>query len=358
MRLGGDASILAEVRKVGGQVGPRTYWIGPWVEKSGWGGLESFYASCKATGDQPLVHLWYFGDNLSQTPGRTAEDVLLKGVTDKHQGVWIDWSTARAAALRVASLARAAGVTPIVTIESEFNQGGAESSAKMRDYLWDIRNTLKKELPDIKTVFAPGLWGDARQLAVFFRDVAQSMDYIGVQAVKFPPRHGDYSKLPLDISTRLQTMRSVIGEKPTCVHDCALSTYGGGDKTHPFAGGDGKAHEDMQADTLRGLASLESVGLEFMVYRSLKDAPKFALSNYGGVAERFAAVVRADGSKKPGYDALLDLATPPGDVVAPLAPEPPTGSLEDLAVDVAALLESMEALHRRLDALGARQDEG
>jgi hypothetical protein len=87
-------------------------------------------------------------------------------------------------------------------------------------------------------------------------------------------------------------------DKPVMIMDLALSTFPSAD------------YEERQATVLRELfnrvGELKGSGVTGLIWRQIVDDPRFDASNSHGRAERYWGVLRADGSAKPGFEALRD----------------------------------------------------
>lgn len=301
MLLGGPKVLTDAVKAAGGQVGPRSKWLGAWAIKSGTGGWSEFFAACKADGQTPLILWWAWGDQISPA-------AIKNGVQDTYQNVFKTQANLMPLLRDVMRKAKAAGVQPIVAVENEFNKNGCAAAPEFAKWFDDSVAVIRAECPGSKVLFAPGSWGDLAALAKFYAPQVAESDMVGLQCGFFKPRNaGD----PATVGTYMASAFAKLGTaKSRILYDVFLSTYGGAfAKDHPFAGGDGKA---LETDQAKGIASLGSIPqVEVLVYRDLKDNPTFDVKNYGGYAERFVGVVRSDGTRKPSYDALMALAKPP-----------------------------------------------
>lgn len=299
MKIGGPKPVTDAIKASGGSLGPRSKWLGSWAQKSGIADWDSFFASCKADGVDPLVLFWYWGDDISPA-------AITNGVQDRYQGVWKTQAIGLDLITKVMEKAAAAGVAPLVTIENEFNKNGAEKSTTFASYFDAAASKIRAACPAAKIIFAPGAWGDLAALATFYAAQISKTDMIGTQSGFFLPRNpsGNLATVGTGIANAFAKLGTT---KPRILYDVFLSTYGGAyQPSHPFAGGDGRALEAQQA---QGITSLGNVpNLTALVYRSIKDDPTFAVSNYGGYAERYVGVSHSDGTQKPGYASLLALA--------------------------------------------------
>lgn len=348
MLVGGPKSVSEAVKAAGGQVGPRSKWLGAWCLKSGTGGWTEFFNECKAAGQQPLVFWWAWGDDISPA-------AIKNGVQDRYQNVFKTQANLLPILKTVMEKAKAVGVQPLVAIENEFNKNGCEKSPEFA--AWFDASAAIVKANGGKVLFAPGAWGDLVALSVFYQPQVEASDMVGLQCGYFRPRRKDDLALVGDVMAR-QFAKLPTG-KPRILYDTFLSTYGGNfSTTHPFAGGDGKALEAQQAKAILGLGKIP--GLAAMVYRDVRDSTTFDVKNYGGYAERFVGTMRSDGTKKPGFDALMSISKPATPAPAPAPPPDPCADVKaSLAAKEAALAASEEALAKATaerDALRVERD--
>lgn len=336
MLVGGPKSVSEAVKAAGGQVGPRSKWLGAWALNSGTADWTGFFNECKAAGQQPLIFWWAWGDDISPT-------AIKSGVQDRYQNVWKNQANLLPLLKDVMAKAKAVGVVPIVAIENEFNKNGCEKSPEFA--AWFDASAAVVVANGGQVLFAPGSWGDLVALSVFYQPQVDKSDMVGLQCGYFRPRRTDDLALVGDVMAR--NFAKLPTGKPRILYDCFLSTYGGAfAKDHPFAGGDGKALEAQQAKAILGLGKVP--GLVALVYRDVKDAAGFDVKNYGGYAERFVGVMRSDGTRKPGFDALMSISKPVAAPAPAPAPAPPPDPCADvkarLAASGAALAASQAAL--------------
>lgn len=338
MQVGGPKSVTDAVKAAKGSVGPRSKWLGSWGIKSGIADWDAFFQGCKADGIQPLVISFLWGDFISPA-------AITNGVQDTQQGVWKTAKTLLPLLRGVMQKAKAAGVSPLVALDVEFNQHGCEASQVYASWYDDCAATIRAECPAAKIIFTPGNWGDLHGLVAYYAPQVAKADYVGLQAVLFAPRHGKDAIASTGNRLAKGFAAMASAKKPVILYDVALSTYGGSyASAHPFSGGDGKALEADQAAGLNSLAIIPN--LDTMVYRDLKDNSTFSTANYGGLAERFVGVVRSDGTPKPGMASLIALA-------APTAPSPAGPSIADLQAEIDSLKAALKARDASYEKLKA-----
>lgn len=356
--VGGPQSVVNAIKAAGGQPGPMSMWVTGGALKWGTGNIDTHYAACKAAGVPPLVKFWFWGDDISTK-------AINEGVKDQYQGTWKTREAGLQLAKTIGEKATKAGVKPIVAIEHEFAQNGLETDASAFGPYWDeAAAAIKAACPGAVIVFTVPIWEDEALIGKTYAKQVAKADMVGSQTLLFAPRHGsrEFTNAGANFVDAFAKLRGLAPGKPACIVDLGFSSYGGPyAAAPPFAGGNGTANEPLQKAALDGIASRAgSMGLEFIVYRDLKDNAGFDVANYGGYAERHVGVVRTDGSKKPAFDSLVALAKP-----TPQAPppEPKTRTETEYMAQVnaaakasqeaATLLQSRDRLQAQVEAARA-----
>ncbi len=290
MRFGIDVDSVKALRNKGVDVSYGTFWVGSWTGRYGWGEADAQLKLAKNAGITPVVNWWYWGDDISP---RFVE----QGGTDKYhpdirkdKATWYKMSQELADHITKTMGDRDA----IVVIETEFNKGGIENYEPFDQYLADVENIFHQK-GNIKVVLGFGNWG-AQQWHRFDRAAAEA-DLVGTQLLQSSVR---------DKSTYLNAVDTVVAgtktlhnlfHKPVLLIDFVLSSY-----PEP-------TYEANQAKVVKELFTrlpeLKAAGLEGMIWRMLKDDPKFDTANYHGEAERHWGLVRADGSFKTAYGTFV-----------------------------------------------------
>ncbi len=286
--FGVDLQSVAYANKKGVPLGLGSFWVGSWSAKQGWGYAEGQLRAAKQNGVTPVVHWWYWGDDISPA-------CIEQGCHDGRQNVQKDKATwFRLAEELSRIIEREMGDREtIVVLESEFNKGGTEDMEAFDGYLAQ-QAALFHSRGNVKVVLGFGSWGQP-QWSRFDRAAAAS-DYIGLQLLRSSVRDAD-SYLAA-IETLLSGARHIqkAFKKPSFVVDLALSSY-------PAA-----SYESRQASVVKELFTrmpeLKAAGVRAVVYRMFADDAKFDRSNYHGVAERHWGFVRSDGSEKPAFAAF------------------------------------------------------
>jgi hypothetical protein len=355
MKIGGPKALTDAVKAAGGQVGPRSKWLGAWCLKSGTADWDSFFAGCKADGVTPLVLAWFWGDDISPT-------AIRDGVMDRYQAVFKTQANLLLILTTVMQKAKTAGVSPIVIVENEFSKNGCEKSVEFAGWYDKCVTAIRANCPTARICFAPGKWGDLAAIAAFYKPQIDKSDMVGTQGLYCIVRSSlsAYLNAASEFKSALDKIRGTSG-KPAIIFDLGWSTYGGAfTTTHPFGGGDGKAYETQQATAINNFAAVApSLNVESVVYRTLGDNPNFDVKNFFGYGERNWGTVRADGTKKPGFAALMALAKP----AAPPAPVPVVEMVPRAELDKAIMerdlararageaMETLEAFRKAIAAL-------
>jgi hypothetical protein len=268
---------------------PMTYasiWAGSWIQKSGWGGIESQLKSAKKNGLVPVVQWWYWGDDISP-------NVVENGIWDARQSVQKNKATWYRLSNELADvIVRVMGPdAALVVVEPEFNKNGIETYEPF-DALLAEQVTIFHRKGDIKVGIGFGNW--APEYWSRFAGAVDKSDFVGTQLLQSSIR---------DAATYLKTVDTLITgagylqgrfHKPCLIIDLALSSYPQSE------------YEGYQAAVIKELFArlpeLKKVGVHGLIWRQLADDPKFDTSNYHGVAERFWGLFHADGTPKAAFE--------------------------------------------------------
>lgn len=291
LRFGTEVKSLGRAEKAGLDFGYGVIWTGAWNEKYGWTTPREELREAKKRGVTPVIHWWYWGDEISPA-------AVQDGVKDMRHGVRKD----RASWTRMANelsvlIAREMGDREaIVVLETEFNKQGIENYEPF-DALLVEQAKIFKSRGNVRTMVGFGNWGSA-QWGRFDAAVAAS-DMVGTQLLRSSVREPGSRYLGA-VETLVSGARSLGAKfgKPVMIMDLALSSY-------PSA-----EYEGHQAKVLGELfgrtADLKRAGVVGVIWRQIVDDPKFDTSNYHGQAERHWGVLRADGSEKPAFKVLRE----------------------------------------------------
>lgn len=290
MRFGVDMESIKTAQSKGAPMSYGTFWVGSWNQKFGWGYVETQLKAAKALGVTPVIHWWYWGDDISP---RCVEN----GCEDRRQHVRKDKATwyrmANELAERIDRIAGDRGA--IVILETEFNKNGIENYEPFDRYLADQAKIFHRK-PGITVGLSFGNWG--RERWGKFRQAIAEADVLGTQLLQSSVR--DASTYPGAVDALIAGARYLQSEfdKPSLVTDFALSSF------------PASTYESQQAaviaELFARLPDLKAAGVRGLIWRHISDDPKFDTSNYHGVAERHWGLLRADGSAKPAFVALVD----------------------------------------------------
>jgi len=290
MRFGVPVDALAATGSRGVDMNFGVFWTGAWTQKHGWGYAEENLEAARRQGITPVVHWWYWGDDISPA-------CVERGCDDKRQGVWKDRATWYRMTRELAGTIRETmgGAETIVIVETEFNKGGIEGYEPFDGYLLDQIVELRR-VPGVKVVVGFGNWGLNNWPR--FNRAAAAADYVGTQLLRSSVRDAATYQQAVDtLVSGAAHLRNTF-RKPSLVIDLALSSY-------PSA-----TYEAHQAAVVTELFSrlgeLKSLGVTGIVWRAMADDPAFDTSNYHGVAERHWGFIRADGSAKPALRPFID----------------------------------------------------
>lgn len=291
LRFGTEAKSLARAEKQGLSFGYGVTWTGAWNQKHGWSTPQRELKEARARGVIPVVHWWYWGDEISPA-------AVQNGVTDVRHGVKKDRETWFRMANELAGLIEKemGGREAVVVLETEFNKQGIENYEPFDEMLAE-QARLFHSRPNVRVVLGFGNWGSA-QWGRFDRAIAAS-DMLGTQLLRSSVRETSAQYLSA-VDTLVKGARTLLAQfgKPVLVMDLALSTY------------PASTHERHQADVLRELfdraSELKQAGVVGVIWRQIVDDPDFDTSNYHGQAERHWGVLRSDGSPKPAFAVLRE----------------------------------------------------
>jgi len=261
------------------------FWMGSWTQKYGWGYAEQHLANARARGITPVVHWWYWGDDISP-------DCVERGCNDRRQGVWKDRATWYRMTREFGDVIRRTmgGAEAIVIVESEFNKGGIEHYEPFDGYLLDQIVELHR-VPGVKVIVGFGNWG-LSNWARFDRS-ASAADLVGTQLLRSSVRDAATYHQAVDTLVSGAAHLNNTFRKPSFVIDLALSSYPSSEyEAHQAA---------VVTELFKRLGELKALGVSGMIWRAIVDDPTMDTSNYHGAAEQHWGVVRADGSEKPAF---------------------------------------------------------
>jgi hypothetical protein len=289
MRFGVDVDSVKALRSKGVDVSYGNFWIGSWNQKYGLGYADQQLKLAKSQGVTPVINWWYWGDDISP---RLVEE----GGRDKYHGVQKNRETwyrmSKELADRITKVMGDREV--IVVLETEFNKGGIETYEPFDAYLAEAAKIFHRK-GNIKVVIGFGNWG-SQHWSRFDRAVAEA-DMVGTQLLQSSVRdRSTYMNAVDTVIAGTKTLQRLF-HKPVLLIDFVLSSY-----PEP-------AYEANQAKVVEELfdrlPELKAAGLEGMIWRMLKDDPKFDTANYHGEAERHWGLIHANGRPKAAYGTFV-----------------------------------------------------
>ncbi|MDQ3070605.1 MAG: hypothetical protein M3R55_12870 [Acidobacteriota bacterium] len=290
MRFGMPMEALGKAEAYGVPMSFGVFWMGSWTQKYGWGNAVDNLSAATARGVTPVVHWWYWGDDISP-------DCVERGCQDNRQGVWKDRATWYRMTRELAEIIRTtrAGAETIVILETEFNKGGIENYEPFDGYLLDQILELQR-VPGVRVIVGFGNWGLSNWAR--FDRAASAADMVGTQLLRSSVRDAATYQQAIDTLVSGAAHLNNTFRKPSFVIDLALSSYPGSE------------YEAYQEALVRQLfarmGELKTLGVNGIVWRSMVDDPAFDTSNYHGMAERHWGLIRADGSEKPAFRPFAD----------------------------------------------------
>ncbi|MBW3582091.1 MAG: hypothetical protein KY455_03235, partial [Euryarchaeota archaeon] len=249
-----------------------TFWVGPWTLKYGWGGPNSHMTDLKSKGITPVIHFYYWGDDISPS-------CVENGCWSDLHNAWKDKAGWQELARQLVENVKTTmdGAPVIILMETEFNKGGIAEYEAFDGYLAEKSDYIKTGYPPAKTVMALGNWNSGAWYR--FDQIAAAADYTGIQGMRGSTRDSFSSYLNLFEATvaGAEKLQSLFG-KPVFVHDIALSSYPEPEYL--------KHQADEIGQFFTGMSQLKAAGVEAMIYRAWVNAAKMDLANYYGEAER------------------------------------------------------------------------
>lgn len=285
VRFGADAGSLTAQREAGFTPDLATVWVGPWTLKHGWAGTDKAIRSMVDADVQPVIHFYYWGDDLSV---RCLDEGCWSTLHDTHKDT-ATWQ--RLAAELVTHLhATARGAPVVVVLETEFNRGNVARHEPLDAHLAEKAEFLREGYPAAEIVLGLGNWN--RDDWDTWDRAAAASDMVGFQVLRgstrdTPERYANAVNASLEAAKRIQTLF----ERPILIHDLGLSS-------HPEPGFALHQARTMR-DLFEALPDLKAAGVQAVMYRAWFDNPRFDTSNHYGVAERHWGLAwpRGDGHK-------------------------------------------------------------
>jgi hypothetical protein len=287
--IAGDAVATLAEQRVHVKYG--VVWVGAWNLDRGWSSTEEALERIVAANTTPLVHFYYWGDDLSP---ECFEHGCVAGTSTKSQEGW--WQLAD----EFGEVARRSigDHELVIVVESEFNKNDMHASQPLDLALANITTFLRAQLPQARFVLGFGNWGDGFWRG--FDQAAAASDAVGLQAMRAttvddPAAYVSIAERTLGSARILQDEFG----KPVFLHDVALSSY-----PEP----DGLALQEQAMRSWVDLApALSDAGVEAFVYRAYWDTP--GSDGYFDEAEQHWGLAwSGNQTAKPALDEWISLA--------------------------------------------------
>lgn len=269
-------------------------WAGHWIEKDGWGFIESSLKKANQTGHPLIIHWYYWGDSISRTN-------VSCNCTSRTVSEWETYARQLADRIRTYG----GGNEIIVTLEMEFNKKGItdDGFASYFDYLLVRQNNIFHAVPNVKTVVAFGNWGYKSWPK--FDDAVRASDYLGTQFLNSTVINAPRYKYAVnDTLTGVKELRRLFGpdtsfgKSKTIVYDWGLASYEDY-KVHPYT-------QEWNIKYLETrLADFRAQGVFLFNFRAVKDAGDVCRP-YHGCAEGYFGYVRF-GQAKPAWNDVVGM---------------------------------------------------
>jgi hypothetical protein len=291
--FGFDASSAQRARNLGMPVAYGNVWAGAWnqPEKYGWGGIKTQLKAAQSAQVVPVIHWYYWGDDISPACVENGCHSTYHGGVDKNKATWYRMSR-ELAALTAEVFGRNSGA--IVVLETEFNKKGIGRYEPFDGYLAEHAQIFHEQ--GLKVVIGFGNWD--RHLWPNFDRAIAAADMLGVMALQSSVRDSStyMSGAEMLLSAARYNQRTF--GKPSFVSDFAFSSFP--DESYELS------QDAVIRDIFRRMDEFRAAGVRGFVWRMLFDDPKFSLANYHKEAERHWGLINADGTPKLAFQPFLN----------------------------------------------------
>ena len=307
---------VVDVQSAGADLAYGSFWMGEWVNDSGWGGLRTWLDKAIANDVTPVIQWYYWGDEINANCYQT---------TCGSSKTKANWDTL-AGQLRNEIALKMQGRKAIVVLETEWHKHGMESATTFDGWLRNQMTILRSDTTeDIEVALGWGHWASEPAYTTYTQ-AAQAADYNGTMVLfsclddrgEFAGIDGSIQKI-IDNATTLTTKYG----KPILVDDVGLSTYSGsssGDSSYslyssydrdcPVSYDYALLQEEKYAEIFTRKAELASAGVFGLVFRSFNDSVNLnGTIQFHKIAERWWGIVRDTGNGpeyKPAYDDVIN----------------------------------------------------
>ena len=325
---------VASVQAAGADLEYGSFWVGHWVNSSGWGGLRSWLDKAIANNVTPVIQWYYWGDEISDTCYQS---------TCGSSKTKSNWDTL-AGQLRNEIAAKMQGRRTIVVLETEWHKNGMSNESTFDGWLRNQMNILRSDTTeDIEVALGWGHWADSTSLTTYtqagqYADLNSTMILFSCVQETRAKYTGAVDEVISD-ATELKNRFA----KPVIVSDFGLSTYSGsssGDPEYSSYGApkeceDPDNYETLQeaeyAEVFTDKTALATAGVNAWVFRAYNDDwDRDAHDDFHKIAERWFGIVRDTATDpiryKASYDDVINGIKNESGGTPPDPGPPPTGS--------------------------------
>ena len=301
---------VASVQAAGADLAYGSFWVGEWVNDSGWGGLRSWLDKAIANDVTPVIQWYYWGDEINANCYQTTCG------GDKTKA---NWDTL-AGQLRNEIALKMQGRKAIVVLETEWHKNGMSTQSTFDGWLRNQMDILRSDTTeDIDVALGWGHWADSTSMTTYtqagqYADLNSTMILFSCVRETRAKYTGAVDEIIAD-STELKNRFG----KPVIVSDLGLSTYSGsssGDPAYPTAATpkdciDSDNYETLQeaefAEVFADKAALATAGVMAVVFRAYNDDwNRNPDGDHHRIAERWFGIVRDTATDPIRYKASYD----------------------------------------------------
>jgi PKD repeat protein len=344
LKFGMEASSVSMQTGAGVKPDYGTFWIGPWTLSSGWGGPDNQLAAMKSAGVTPAIHFYYWGDDISPTCVENGCYSTLHKAQKDRAG-WDKLGTQLTDHLN----SKMGGAPVVIFLESEFNKGGIQTYEPFDGYMEAMAKKIHAAYPNAILVLGFGNWGSV-YWGTFDRAAAEA-DLVGIQGMRGSTKQSKEGMLDLyeGLVAGVKSLNAKFPGKAVFLTDIAVSSYPEPD----YLG----VQRDSVKEVLDNRATLKSLGVQAIVYRSWKDSPTMDTANYYGQAERHWGVAWAsNGTLKPVGHAWVDAVK--AERAGGTATSPSTSTTSTNQAPSASFASSVSGFTASFDASASSDPEG
>jgi hypothetical protein len=292
MEFGMDSKSIKAQTRAGAAPDYGAMWIGPWNLEKGWGEPRDELREMRKAGVTPVIHFYYWGDDISRKCVKDGCWSSLHGVQKTESG----WK--RLADGLVDLLEKEMnGRKVVIIMESEFNKDDMQTYKPFDRQLRDMMDRISDKYPRAEMVLGLGNWN--RDAWSTWTRSAAAADQIGIQGMRGSTQdsRSEYRDLFEDTLKGARKAKSEFG-KPVFITDIALSSYPNKDY---------RKHQERELqEFFDGMDKLKRAGVTAMLYRTWGDQEWKNLDNYYGKAERHWGLADKNGKWKPAASVWVE----------------------------------------------------